>query len=59
MKWSKTEGEYSMQFKVPTYREPIGDPLEKYSNNCDISPTQPLFIKGEKEIRLFVEGKEM
>ena len=48
-----------MGFNVPTSREQIRDPLEKYSNNCDISPTQPLFIKGEKEIRLFVEGKEM
>ena len=36
-KWSKTAGEYSMGFKVQRISKQIGDPLEKYSNNCDIS----------------------
>ena len=47
VKWIKSE-EYSMGFKVPARREKIGDPLENYCNNHDISPNQPLFIKGEK-----------
>ena len=38
-KWVKAVGEYSMGFKVPTSREEIGDPLDKYSINHDISPT--------------------
>ena len=37
-KWFKTVGVYSMVFKVPTHREEIGDPLDMYSVNCDISP---------------------
>ena len=52
-KWIKTAGEYLMGFKVPTHKEAIGDPLDKYSINPDISP-QPLFIKGEREIRLLL-----
>ena len=47
-KWSKTVGEYSMGFKVQTSSEQIGVVLGKYGNNCDISPNEPLFIKGEK-----------
>ena len=37
-KWIKTMGEYFMGFKVPARREEIGDFLDKYSINCDISP---------------------
>ena len=37
-KWIKRVGEYFMGFKVPTSREEIGDSLDKYSVNCDISP---------------------
>ena len=48
-----TVGKCSTRFKVPTSREEIGDPLDKYSINPDISP-QPLFIKGEREIRLLL-----
>ena len=44
-----------MEFKVPAIREEIGDFLEPYSVNCDISPNLPLFTKGEKEIRLLLE----
>ena len=44
-----------MGFKVRTSREQIGYPLKKYNDNCDISPKEPLFIKGEKEIRLMLE----
>ena len=51
-------GEYSLRFKVPTSGEHIGFPLEKYSYNHDISPTLPLFIKGEKEMRFLLEGKK-
>ena len=36
-----------MGFKVPAIREEIGDSLDKYSVNCDISPSGLLFIKGE------------
>ena len=36
--WIKTAGEYSVGFKVPTSREEIGDPLDKYGVNRDISP---------------------
>ena len=36
-----------MGFNVPASREEIGDSLDKYSVNCDISPHGPLFIKGE------------
>ena len=44
-----------MVFKAPTHRKEIGDPLGMYSVNCDISPNQPLFRKGEKKMTL-VEG---
>ena len=37
MEWIMTAGEYSVGFKVPTCRAQIGDSLEKYSNNHDIS----------------------
>ena len=37
-KWIKTAGVYSIGFEVPTHREEMGDPLEMYSVNCDISP---------------------
>ena len=47
-----------MGFKVLTSREQRGGPLEKYNNNHDITPNWPLFIKGEKEIRLLLEGKK-
>ena len=39
VKWSKTVGEYSMGFEVQTSIEQTGVPLEKYSNNPDMSPT--------------------
>ena len=48
-----------MEFKLLTGKEQIGDPLEKYSNNHDISPNLPLFIEGEKEVRLLLEGEKM
>ena len=51
------EGEHFMGFKVPASREEIGDSLDKYSINCDISPNYQLFIKGEGEIRLLLEGR--
>ena len=43
-----------MIFKVPALREDIGGPLDTYSVNRDNSPTQPLFRKGEKKVRLLV-----
>ena len=43
-----------MIFKVPAHRGKIGDPLDMYSVNCDISPNQPLFRKGRKKIRLLL-----
>ena len=45
-----------MGFKVPASREEIGDSLDKYSINCDISPNLPFLIKGERKIRLLLEG---
>ena len=54
-----TGGEYSIDFKVPASREEIGDSLDKYSINCDISPNYQLFIKGEGEIRLLLEGRRI
>ena len=54
----KTAREYSMVFKELTGREQRGDPLEKFSNNRDISPNQPLFIKAEKEMTLIKREKE-
>ena len=44
-----------MVCKVPTQREEIGDPLDMYSINRDISPNQPLFRKGGKKIGLLLE----
>ena len=38
MKWFKTAGVYSIIFKIPDHGEEIGDPLDMYSVNCDISP---------------------
>ena len=43
-----------MIFKVPALREEIGDPLDMYSVNRDNSPTQPLFRKGGKQVRLLL-----
>ena len=43
-----------MVFKVPTHREEIGDPLDMYSVNSNISPKYPLFRKGGKKIRLLL-----
>ena len=37
-KMIKTAGVYSMGFKIPTCKEEIGDPRDKYSVNCDVSP---------------------
>ena len=37
-KWFKIAVVYSMIFKVPTCGEEIGDPLDMYSVNHDISP---------------------
>ena len=39
VKWFKTAGVYSMIFKVPALREEIGDALDMYSVNHDISST--------------------
>ena len=48
-----------MIFKVPALREEIGDPLDIYSVNHDNSPTQPLFRKCGKKVRvLLLEGKD-
>ena len=38
-KWFKTAGVYSMIFKLPAFREEIGDPFDMYSVNHDTSPT--------------------
>ena len=46
-----------MIFKVPIHREVIGDPLDMYSVNHDISPNQTLFRKGAKKTLVGV-GKE-
>ena len=54
-----TAGEYFMVFKVPASREETGDSLDKYSVDHDISPNEPLFIKGEREIRLLLEGRSI
>ena len=58
-KWIKTVGEYFMGFKVPASREEIGYSLDKYSIDRDISPNQPLFIKGEREVRFLLEGRRI
>ena len=55
-KWFKTAGVYYIVFKVPTGRVEIGDPLDMYSVNCDISPNLPLFRKGGKKVRLLSLG---
>ena len=47
-----------MIFKVLTCREEIGDPLDMYSVNHDISPNEPLFRKGRKKMRLLLGGGE-
>ena len=38
-KWFKRAGVYYMIFKIPALREEIGDPLDMYSVNGDISST--------------------
>ena len=43
-------------FEVPAHREEIGDPLDMYSVNCDISPNLPLFRKGGNKIRFLLGG---
>ena len=45
-----------MGLKLPIRTEEIGDPLDKYSVNCDISLNQPLFRKGGNKMRLVLEG---
>ena len=47
-----------MVFKVPTGREEMGDPLDMYSVNHDMSLKQPLFRKGGEKIRLLLGGKD-
>ena len=46
-----------MIFKVPALREEIGDLLDMDSVNRDNSPTQPLFRKGGKKMRLLLPGE--
>ena len=58
-KWIKTTGDYFMGFKVPTSREEIGYILDKYSISHEILPNKLLLIKGEKEIRLLLEGRRI
>ena len=48
-----------MGFKVPTSREEIGYILDKYSISHEILPNKLLLIKGEKEIRLLLEGRRI
>ena len=47
-------------FKVPALREQVGDLLDIYGVNHDNSPTEPLFIKGGKKIRILLRvlGKD-
>ena len=47
-----------MGFKVLKSREEIGNSLDKYSINCDISPNQPFFINGEKTDKTLVRGED-
>ena len=48
-----------MGLKVPTCKEEIGGPPDKYSINHDISPNQSLFSQGGKKIRLLLgAGKD-
>ena len=37
-KWIKTVGESFIGFEISASREELGDSLDKYSVNCDISP---------------------
>ena len=48
-----------MGFKVATSSEHIGDSLDKFGINYDISPNYPLFIKGERKIRLLLTGRRI
>ena len=57
-KWNKTAKDHPMGFKGQISSEEIRVPVEKYSNNHDISPNYPLFIKDEKEKSLLLEGKK-
>ena len=58
-KWFKIAVVYSMVFKAPALRAEIGDPLDMYSVNHYNSPTQPLFRKCGKKVRvLLLEGKD-
>ena len=45
-----------MVLKVPTHREEVGEPLDNYIVNHDISPTYRHFRRGGKKIRLLLEG---
>ena len=54
MKWFKTAGVHYVIFKVPALRDEIGDSLDMYGVNHDNSPTEPLFRKGGKKIRLLL-----
>ena len=48
-----------MIFKVPNCKEEIGDPLNMYSVNHDISSNQPFFKKVQKEEKTLVSrGKD-
>ena len=49
-------GVYSMAFNIPTLRLEIGEPLDNYIVNHDISPTYRHFRRGGKKIRLLLEG---
>ena len=46
-----------MGLKVPASKEEIGVSLDRYRVNCDISLNYPLFINGEREIGLLLEGR--
>ena len=37
-----------MIFKVPAFREEIGDPLDMYSVNCDIHPPSHFLERVER-----------
>ena len=52
----KTASVHYVIFKVPAFREEIGDPLDMYGVNHDNSPTKPLFGKCRKKIRLLLWG---
>ena len=55
-KMVKTAGVYSMIFKVSSHRGEIGDALDMYSVNCDISTNWPLFRNGGNKLRLLLVG---